>query len=89
MQTFFHEGDVTEKELSGKEPEEMIELIVEKVTNSYDEKEEQFAPEQMREFEKVIVLRAVDSKWMDHIDAMDQLAPRNSSSCIWSKRSAS
>ena len=32
-----------------------------------------YAPEQMREFEKVIVLRAVDSKWMDHIDAMDQL----------------
>jgi len=29
--------------------------------------------EQMREFEKVIVLRAVDSKWIDHIDAMDQL----------------
>ncbi len=29
--------------------------------------------EQMREFEKVIVLRAVDSKWMDHIDTMDQL----------------
>ena len=27
----------------------------------------------MREFEKVIVLRAVDSKWMDHIDTMDQL----------------
>ena len=27
----------------------------------------------MREFEKVVVLRAVDSKWMDHIDAMDQL----------------
>jgi preprotein translocase subunit SecA len=30
-------------------------------------------PEFIREFEKVIVLRAVDSKWMDHIDAMDQL----------------
>ena len=27
----------------------------------------------MREFEKVVLLRAVDSKWMDHIDAMDQL----------------
>ena len=39
----------------------------------YDEKEEQIGEEQMREFEKVIVLRAVDSKWMDHIDAMDQL----------------
>ena len=33
----------------------------------------ELSPEQMREFEKVIVLRAVDSKWMDHIDAMDQL----------------
>ena len=30
-------------------------------------------PENMREFEKVVVLRGVDSKWMDHIDAMDQL----------------
>lgn len=39
----------------------------------YNEKEENFGTEQMREFEKVIVLRAVDSKWMDHIDAMDQL----------------
>ena len=29
--------------------------------------------EQMREFEKVVLLRAVDSKWMDHIDVMDQL----------------
>src|SRR5699024_4783388 len=29
--------------------------------------------EQMREFEKVILLRTVDSKWMDHIDQMDQL----------------
>ena len=29
--------------------------------------------ERMREFEKVILLRAIDTKWMDHIDAMDQL----------------
>src|SRR5699024_6983686 len=39
----------------------------------YDEKEEELSPEQMREFEKVIILRTVDSKWMDHIDQMDQL----------------
>ncbi len=37
------------------------------------QRETELLPEQMREFEKVIVLRAVDSKWMDHIDAMDQL----------------
>ena len=36
-------------------------------------KKKQLSEEQMREFEKVIVLRAVDTKWMDHIDAMDQL----------------
>ncbi|RFU69349.1 preprotein translocase subunit SecA [Peribacillus saganii] len=68
-----NEGDITEADLSGKDPEEMSELILAKVKARYDEKEEQLSPEQMREFEKVIVLRAVDSKWMDHIDAMDQL----------------
>ena len=30
-------------------------------------------PERMREFEKVILLRSIDTKWIDHIDAMDQL----------------
>jgi preprotein translocase subunit SecA len=68
-----HEGDVTLNDLRGKEPEEMIELIWEKVKERYDEKERQIAPEQMREFERVVVLRAVDMKWMDHIDAMEQL----------------
>jgi preprotein translocase subunit SecA len=67
------EGDVTVNDLRGKEPEEMIELIWEKVKARYDEKERQIPPEQMREFERVIVLRAVDMKWMDHIDAMEQL----------------
>lgn len=51
----------------------MLELIMDRIITKYNEKEEQFGKEQMREFEKVIVLRAVDSKWMDHIDAMDQL----------------
>ncbi|MDT8858759.1 preprotein translocase subunit SecA [Alkalihalobacillus sp. MEB130] len=68
-----NEDDITEKDLKGKEPEEMIELLVEKVTANYNEKEEQFTPEHMREFEKVIMLRTVDRKWMNHIDQMDQL----------------
>ncbi|AWO74755.1 preprotein translocase subunit SecA [Geobacillus thermoleovorans] len=67
------EGDVTEADLRGKEPEEMIELIWAKVKARYDEKEAQIPPEQMREFERVVVLRAVDMKWMHHIDAMEQL----------------
>lgn len=67
------EGDVAITDLRGKEPEEMAELMMEKVKMRYNEKEEQMAEDQMREFEKVVLLRAVDSKWIDHIDAMDQL----------------
>ena len=68
-----HEGDITLDDLRGKDTEEVIELIFAKVKDHYDEKEEQLGEERMREFEKVIVLRAVDSKWIDHIDMMDQL----------------
>ncbi|MGN7399558.1 preprotein translocase subunit SecA [Cytobacillus praedii] len=68
-----HEGDITVDDLRGKDTEEIIEAIFAKVKERYDEKEELLQPEQMREFEKVIVLRAVDTKWIDHIDAMDQL----------------
>jgi preprotein translocase subunit SecA len=71
--TIFNEGEIVEKDLRGKEPEEMVELLVEKAKVKYDEKETSFTTEQMREFERVIMLRAVDMKWMDHIDAMEQL----------------
>jgi preprotein translocase subunit SecA len=67
------EGALTKDELWGKEKEEIIDLLYSKVEKLYDEREEQIGAETMREFEKVVVLRAVDSKWMDHIDAMDQL----------------
>src|SRR5699024_11008282 len=62
--------DVSVEDLRGKEPKE---IIIDKIHMRYDEKEEELSPEQMREFEKVIILRTVDSKWMDHIDQMDQL----------------
>ncbi|TLS38512.1 preprotein translocase subunit SecA [Pseudalkalibacillus caeni] len=71
--TFMYEGMVTVDQLKKLDPEEMIELYMEKVKEIYDEKEQQIEPERLREFEKVIVLRSVDRKWMDHIDAMDQL----------------
>lgn len=65
--------DISVDDIKGKEPEEINELIMEKVRARYDEKEEELTPDQMREFEKVILLRTVDTKWMDHIDQMDQL----------------
>lgn len=67
------EGSVELNDLRGKESDEIVDFIFAKVITSYDEKEEKLSLEQMREFERVIVLRAVDSKWIDHIDQMDQL----------------
>ncbi|MBS4219360.1 preprotein translocase subunit SecA [Bacillus sp. FJAT-49711] len=71
--TLLPEGDITADDLKRKDPEEMTDFIFEKVKIRYDQKEEYLSPEQMREFEKVILLRSVDSKWIDHIDAMEQL----------------
>ncbi|AZB44502.1 preprotein translocase subunit SecA [Bacillus sp. FJAT-42376] len=70
---FLDEGVLELNEVRGKDTEEIEEVILAKTSEKYDRKEEDFGSEQMREFEKVIVLRAVDSKWMDHIDAMDHL----------------
>ena len=67
------EGEIKLEDVSGKGADEITDLVMEKVREHYNAKEEQLSEEQMREFEKVVVLRAVDSKWMDHIDMMDQL----------------
>ncbi|MBT2734663.1 preprotein translocase subunit SecA [Bacillus sp. ISL-7] len=71
--TLLNEGDIAVDDLKGKDPEAIRDTIFAKVKERYEEKEELLFPEQMREFEKVVTLRAVDSKWIDHIDAMDQL----------------
>lgn len=65
--------DVSMNDLKDKEPEEMKEFVMEKVRKVYESKRAELDPEQFNEFEKVILLRTVDSKWMDHIDQMDQL----------------
>jgi len=71
--TFLHEGQLTKDDLWGKEKEEMVSLMKDLAHRLYEERRKQLGEELMREFEKVVVLRAVDSKWMDHIDQMDQL----------------
>ncbi|HWO77273.1 MAG TPA: preprotein translocase subunit SecA [Bacillus sp. (in: firmicutes)] len=67
------EGDITLEDIQNKEHEDIVDMIYAKVQERYNEKENELGSERMREFEKVIVLRSVDSKWIDHIDAMDQL----------------
>lgn len=53
--------------------EKLIEVILKETKKKYKLQEEEFRKEQFREVERVILLRMVDQKWMDHIDAMDQL----------------
>lgn len=69
--TFLSEGALTKKDIWGKEPEEILDILKVKIEEQYNKREEEIG-ENIREFEKVVLLRAVDSKWMDHIDAMDQ-----------------
>ncbi|MGE7917517.1 preprotein translocase subunit SecA [Viridibacillus sp. NPDC093762] len=67
------EGVITVEDLQGKSVDDILDEIRKEIKAHYDEKEAELSPERMREFEKVILLRAIDSKWIDHIDAMDQL----------------
>lgn len=53
--------------------DEIIEKILDILMKVYHEKEEEFGEEHFREVERVILLRVVDQKWMDHIDNMDHL----------------
>ena len=51
----------------------IINEIKETIHEKYEEKEAEFGSENLRELERVIMLKIVDQKWMDHIDAMDEL----------------
>ena len=55
------------------EPTKIIEMLKEKAHAKYEAKEAEIEAEQMREIERVVMLKVVDQKWMDHIDAMDEL----------------
>ncbi len=65
--------DVPEDERSGLFPDDLIGRIYDEVYKKYEDKEKEITEKILREAERVILLRVVDDKWMDHIDAMDQL----------------
>ncbi|CAH0418273.1 preprotein translocase subunit SecA [Periweissella ghanensis] len=68
------EGSINLNDLGGKSKEQLIDFLYQKALGIYDEKAKLlYEPAQMLEFERVVILRVVDSHWTDHIDAMDQL----------------
>lgn len=52
---------------------EIEDMLIEKAKAFYESREEKFGAELMREIERAVMLQIVDSKWMDHLDAMDML----------------
>lgn len=59
---------------SVKNNKELKHLLKERAVKLYEAKETEFPePEQFRELERVVLLKVIDRKWMDHIDDMDQL----------------
>lgn len=66
-------GMVSVEELSKITIEEMKTKLLDIAEKMYAQKEQHFGEEQIREVERVILLRVVDGKWMDHIDDMEHL----------------
>ncbi len=65
---------LSEEDLKKISKKDLLERIKEEAEDLYEEKEEEFPePEMIREAERVILLRVIDRKWMDHIDDMDQM----------------
>ncbi|NLB89155.1 MAG: preprotein translocase subunit SecA [Syntrophomonadaceae bacterium] len=72
-QNIHPEVDFTTDDLVGMTKREMKDFISERTKKFYEVREEELGSETMRELERAIMLRIIDEKWMDHIDAMDQL----------------
>ena len=65
---------VTPDEVKNMQQKELKHILKERAVKAYEEKEAEFPEaEHLREIERVILLKVIDAKWMDHIDDMDQL----------------
>ncbi|MCR4456069.1 preprotein translocase subunit SecA [Aeromonas salmonicida] len=69
---FLQEGELKESEIKGKDSEDIFEVVWSKIEKAYA-KQKETLDDQMNEFERMILLRSIDSHWTDHIDTMDQL----------------
>jgi preprotein translocase subunit SecA len=64
---------ITIEEIEGISHQELRELILNRALESYQAKEEEIGKERLYQFERLVMLRTIDVKWMDHLEAMDEL----------------
>lgn len=65
--------DLLSRDINTITKESLIDELNQEAIKIYEEKEKLLGENSFREFERVVLLQSVDTKWMDHIDAMDQL----------------
>ena len=73
IETSFGIEDVATLKDENATAEDVINELKERTHEIYENKENEFGSENMRELERVVMLKVVDQKWMDHIDDMDEL----------------
>ena len=68
------EDTISESDIEGKSDKDVIDYLYKRAEEVYENQVAKLRDEEaVREFQKVLILRVVDSKWTDHIDALDQL----------------
>lgn len=70
---FAPDGRLKAEELGNLSRDELREELIKTAQEYYSAREEAFGSDSMRELEKVVMLKVVDAKWMEHLDAMDML----------------
>ncbi|MDO5559130.1 MAG: preprotein translocase subunit SecA [Oscillospiraceae bacterium] len=69
----FKEYEEDSKKLTEAKKQDIIDMLTKRTVEAYNAKEEEFGQQIIRELERVVLLRVVDSKWTNHIDDMDEL----------------
>lgn len=70
---FLVPGEVTVEQMENLGREEVEQKLIDCAHQTYDAREKSIGSPMMRELEKAVMLKVIDSKWMDHLDAMDML----------------
>ena len=73
IKTIFNVNDLEALSKKHIDVQEVTEELKEKALQNYDKKAEEIGQNEVGEVERVVMLKVVDQKWMDHIDAMDEL----------------
>ncbi len=71
--TFLPPQSITPADIDRLNHEELRETILNKALEYYEEKEAEIGTEHLREIERFVMLRTIDVRWMDHLEAMDEL----------------